>query len=94
MSRERRRAVLGGGNAVTLPREVAAALDVHEGDEVEFVIGGDGRVLLRAAADRDDRARPRDRRAGEDEVEEEIMGALAEEAEDVAAIFDPLDDGR
>ena len=45
--RRRRRAVMRRKNQLTLPREVTEALHIREGDEVEFEIDEDGRVLLR-----------------------------------------------
>ncbi|WP_017592366.1 AbrB/MazE/SpoVT family DNA-binding domain-containing protein [Nocardiopsis potens] len=47
MSIRRRRTVVRRKNQVTLPREVAEALRIGEGDEVEFTIEDDGSVVLR-----------------------------------------------
>jgi AbrB family looped-hinge helix DNA binding protein len=96
-STRRRRAVMRRKNQVTLPREVAEALHIHEGDEVEFAIGGDGRVVLRGmTAVPADQAWfwDRDWQAGEREASEQIAAGLTEEFEDAESMFDALDEER
>jgi len=84
-------------NQVTLPREVAEALHIGEGDEVEFTIEDDGRVVLRGLT-----TVPADQawfwspswQAGEREASEQIAAGRTEEFEDAEAMFDALDEER
>ena len=84
-------------NQVTLPREVAEALHIGEGDEVEFTIEDDGRVVLRGLT-----TVPADQawfwspswQAGEREASEQIAAGRTEEFEDAEAMFDALEEER
>ncbi|MBB5434609.1 AbrB/MazE/SpoVT family DNA-binding domain-containing protein [Nocardiopsis composta] len=84
-------------NQVTLPREVAEALHIGEGDEVEFSIEDDGRVVLRGLT-----TVPADQawfwssswQAGEREASEQIAAGRTEEFEDAEAMFDALEEER
>ncbi|WP_249352139.1 AbrB/MazE/SpoVT family DNA-binding domain-containing protein [Nocardiopsis akebiae] len=91
----RRRAVMRRKNQVTLPREIAEALHIREGDEVEFAIAENGQVTLRGMT-----SVPadqtwfwdRDWQQGEREASEQIAAGLTEEFEDAEAMFDALED--
>ncbi|QUX31588.1 AbrB/MazE/SpoVT family DNA-binding domain-containing protein [Nocardiopsis akebiae] len=82
-------------NQVTLPREIAEALHIREGDEVEFAIAENGQVTLRGMT-----SVPadqtwfwdRDWQQGEREASEQIAAGLTEEFEDAEAMFDALED--
>lgn len=91
----RRRAVMRRKNQVTLPREVAEALHIREGDEVEFAIAENGQVMLRGMTSVPaDQAWfwDRDWQQGEREASEQIAAGLTEEFEDAEAMFDALED--
>ncbi|WDZ90273.1 AbrB/MazE/SpoVT family DNA-binding domain-containing protein [Nocardiopsis sp. HUAS JQ3] len=91
----RRRAVMRRKNQVTLPREIAEALHIREGDEVEFAIAENGQVTLRGMT-----SVPadqtwfwdRDWQQGEREASEQIAAGLTEEFEDAESMFDALED--
>lgn len=91
----RRRAVMRRKNQVTLPREIAEALHIREGDEVEFTIAENGQVTLRGMT-----SVPADQawfwesdwQRGEHEASEQIAAGLTEEFEDAEAMFDALED--
>lgn len=90
----RRRAVMRRKNQVTLPREVAEALHIREGDEVEFDITDSGQVLLRGmTAVPADQAWfwDRDWQQGEREAGEQIAAGQTEEFEDAESMFDALE---
>lgn len=84
-------------NQVTLPREVAEALHIAEGDEVEFAIEEDGRVVLRGLT-----TVPADQawfwsadwQDGEREASGQIAAGQTQEFEDAEAMFDALDEER
>ncbi|MET9710372.1 AbrB/MazE/SpoVT family DNA-binding domain-containing protein [Nocardiopsis alba] len=81
----------------TLPREVTEALRIREGDEVEFEIGEDGRVVLRGMT-----VVPTDQvwfwdrewQRGEREAGEQITAGRTEEFEDAESMFDALEQER
>jgi antitoxin PrlF len=91
----RRRATVRAKAQLTLPSEVRAALQVAEGDEVEFTITDAGEVLLRGMT-----TVPTDQRwfwdpdwqAGEREAGEQIKAADVEVFEDVDAMFASLNE--
>ncbi|GAA0973099.1 hypothetical protein GCM10009551_002650 [Nocardiopsis tropica] len=93
----RRRAVMRRKNQVTLPREVAEALHIREGDEVEFAITESGQVTLRGMI-----AVPTDQawfwdpewQRGEREASEQITEGRTEEFEDAESMFDALEEER
>ncbi|TQN27776.1 AbrB family transcriptional regulator [Haloactinospora alba] len=49
-TRRHRRAVVRAKNQLTLPRDIATALHIGEGDEVEFDVTENGEVVLRGLA--------------------------------------------
>ncbi|MFI6577748.1 AbrB/MazE/SpoVT family DNA-binding domain-containing protein [Nocardiopsis sp. NPDC050513] len=81
-------------NQITLPREVAEALHIREGDEVEFDISESGQVILRGMT-----PVPTDQawfwdpewQRGEREASEQIAAAQTEEFEDAESMFDALE---
>ncbi|UOE21951.1 AbrB/MazE/SpoVT family DNA-binding domain-containing protein [Thermobifida halotolerans] len=82
-------------NQVTLPREVAEALHIREGDEVEFHISEDGQVILRGMTTVPaDQAWfwDRDWQQGEREASEQIAAGQTEEFDDAESMFAALDD--
>ncbi|GAA1464152.1 AbrB/MazE/SpoVT family DNA-binding domain-containing protein [Nocardiopsis exhalans] len=91
----RRRAVMRRKNQVTLPREVAEALHIREGDEVEFDITESGQVVLRGMT-----SVPADQawfwdpewQQGEREASEQIAAGRTEEFEDAESMFDALEE--
>ncbi len=95
--RRRRRAVMCRKNQLTLPREVTEALHIREGDEVEFEIDEDGRVLLRGmTVVPSDQAWFWDRQwqQGEREASEQIAAGDTEGFEDAESMFDALEQER
>jgi AbrB family looped-hinge helix DNA binding protein len=82
-------------NQVTLPREVAEALHIREGDEVEFAITESGQVMLRGMT-----SVPADQawfwdhewQRGEREASGQIAAGQTEEFEDAESMFDALED--
>ncbi len=90
----RRRAVMRRKNQVTLPREVAEALHIREGDEVEFDITESGQVTLRGMT-----SVPADQawfwdpewQRGEREASEQIAAGRTEEFEGAESMFDALE---
>ncbi|WP_236567829.1 MULTISPECIES: AbrB/MazE/SpoVT family DNA-binding domain-containing protein [unclassified Nocardiopsis] len=91
----RRRAVMRRKNQVTLPREVAEALHIREGDEVEFAIGENGQVTLRGMTSvPTDQAWfwDHDWQQGEREASEQIAKGRTEEFEDAESMFDAPED--
>lgn len=95
--RRRRRAVMRRKNQLTLPREVTEALHIREGDEVEFEIDEDGRVLLRGmTVVPSDQAWFWDRQwqQGEREASEQIAAGDTEGFEDAESMFDALEQER
>lgn len=92
-----RRAVMRRKNQITLPREVAEALHIREGDEVEFDITDSGQVLLRGMiAVSADQAWfwDRDWQQGEREAGEQIAAGRTEEFEDAESMFDALENEK
>ncbi|MFE1103518.1 AbrB/MazE/SpoVT family DNA-binding domain-containing protein [Nocardiopsis alba] len=95
--KSRRRSVVRRKNQLTLPREVTEALRIREGDEVEFEIGEDGRVVLRGMT-----VVPADQvwfwnrewQQGEREAGEQIAAGRTEEFEDAGSMFDALEQER
>ena len=84
-------------NQLTLPREVTEALHIREGDEVEFEIDEDGRVLLRGmTVVPSDQAWFWDRQwqQGEREDSEQIAAGDTEGFEDAESMFDALEQER
>ncbi|MBB6121810.1 AbrB/MazE/SpoVT family DNA-binding domain-containing protein [Nocardiopsis algeriensis] len=84
-------------NQITLPREVAEALHIREGDEVEFDITDSGQVLLRGMiAVSADQAWfwDRDWQQGEREAGEQITAGRTEEFEDAESMFDALENEK
>lgn len=94
---KRRRAMMRRKNQLTLPREVAEALHVREGDEVEFAIAEDGQVTLRGMT-----VIPTDQawfwdpewQHGEREAGEQIAEGRTEEFDDAESMFDALEQER
>lgn len=84
-------------NQLTLPRAVAEALHIREGDEVEFEIAEDGQVTLRGMT-----VVPSDQawfweqewQQGEREASEQIATGQTEEFEDADSMFDALEQER
>lgn len=94
---KRRRAMMRRKNQLTLPREVAEALHVREGDEVEFAITEDGRVTLRGMT-----VVPTDQawfwdpgwQHGEREADGQVAEGRTEEFDDAESMFDALEEER
>ncbi|MDQ3760319.1 MAG: AbrB/MazE/SpoVT family DNA-binding domain-containing protein [Actinomycetota bacterium] len=90
-----RRAMVRAKAQLTLPPEIRRALQVGEGDEVEFTITDAGEVLLRGLT-----SVPADQRwfweadwqAGEREATEQIKAGNVEVFEDVDAMFASLNE--
>ena len=90
----RRAATVRAKSQLTLPSEVRSALHVAEGDEVEFVVGEDGSVMLRGLT-----KVPADQRwfwteewqAGERTASEEIVAGDVSTFDDVDDMFAALD---
>lgn len=88
------RSMLRSKGQLTLPSQIRAALQVGEGDEVEFTITEAGDVLLRGMT-----SVPADQRwfwepdwqAGEREAAEQINAGDVEIFDDVDAMFAALD---
>ncbi|GAA1465009.1 hypothetical protein GCM10009603_43950 [Nocardiopsis exhalans] len=82
-------------NQVTLPREVAEALHIREGDEVEFDVTESGQVVLRGMA-----SAPAGQawfwdpewQRGEREASEQIATGRTEEFEGAESMFDALEE--
>lgn len=91
------RAVMRRKNQVTLPRDVAEALHIREGDEVEFAINADGEVVLRGMT-----VVPADQtwfwesswQEGEREATAQIAEGDLEEFDSAESMFDSLDEER
>jgi antitoxin PrlF len=87
------RAQLRRKGQVTLPQEIREALNLSEGDEVEFTVHADGEVTLRAMT-----GIPKDQQwfwteewqAGEREASAELAAGLGTFHEDVDAMFADL----
>jgi AbrB family looped-hinge helix DNA binding protein len=87
------RAQLRKNAQLTLPSEVRQALDLAEGDEIEFAVGADGDVVVRGMT-----VIPSDQKwfwteawqAGEREASAELAAGAGTDHADVDAMFDHL----